>query len=217
MFQVTQVGSWPRSAELLDALTDYQYGRMTRREFDRVADGEVRRTIELQHEIGLDIVVDGEHRRDSFVSFVTEKLDGARLMSLTETADDVDSFQEELVAADVAPDSILNPVCTGPLSRREPLAVDEVSFVRELTDRPVKVALPGPYILIRSMWSPKFSKAYYDSPPDMADDIVAILRDELVELREAGADFVQLDEPVLTEVVFSGEGDDTETFSRTFM
>ena len=216
-FPVTQVGSWPRSDGLLDALGEYQQGRIDRQEFDRVADGEVRRTIELQHEIGVDIVVDGEHRRDSFVSFVTEKLEGARLMSLTETADDVDSFAEKLAAAGVASDSILNPVCTGPLSRREPLAVDDLRFVRELTDRPVKVALPGPYMLIRSMWSPNFSKQHYDTPPDMADDIVTILRDELVELRDAGADFVQLDEPVLTEVVFSCEDDDTETFSRTFM
>lgn len=217
MFQVTQVGSWPRSEDLLRALTDLQQGRMTRQEFDRVADGEVRRAVELQHEAGVDIVVDGEQRRDSFVSFVTEKLDGTRLMSMTETADDVESFQEELAAADVAPDSILNPVCTGKLARREPLAVDEYKFVRELTDRPVKVPLPGPYILIRSMWSPKFSREFYESPTDMADDIVDILRDELIELRDAGADFVQFDEPVLTEVVFSGDDEEGESFSRTFM
>lgn len=217
MFQVTQVGSWPRSESLLRALTDLQKGRMTRQEFDRVADGEVRRAVELQHQAGVDIVVDGEQRRDNFVSFVTEKLDGTRLMSMTETADDVDSFHEELAAADVAPDSILNPVCIGKLSRRDPLAVDEFKFVRQLTDRPVKVPLPGPYILICSMWSPKFSRQDYASPTDMADDIVGILREELIELRDAGADFVQFDEPVLTEVVFSGDGQEGESFSRTFM
>ncbi|MGI9383697.1 MAG: hypothetical protein ACR2PO_11125 [Methyloligellaceae bacterium] len=217
MFQVTQVGSWPRSEDLLRALTDLQQGRMTREDFDRVADGEVRRAVDLQHEAGVDIVVDGEQRRDSFVSFVTEKLDGTRLMSMAETADDVESFKEELAAADVAPDSILNPVCTGKLSRREPLAVDEYKFVRELTDRPVKVPLPGPYILIRSMWSPKFSREFYQDPTEMADDIVGILRDELIELRDAGADFVQFDEPVLTEVVFSGDDEEGESFSRTFM
>ncbi len=217
MFQVTQVGSWPRSENLLRALTDLQGGRTTRAEFDRVADGEVRRAVELQIEAGVDIIVDGEQRRDNFVSFVTDKLEGTRLMSLTDTADDAESFSEELAAADVAPDSILNPVCVGKLSRRDPLAVDEFKFVRELTDLPIKVPLPGPYILIRSMWSPKYSRESYQEPTDMADDIVGILREELIELRDAGCDFVQFDEPVLTEVVFTEEANTGESFSRKFM
>ena len=153
---------------------------MSRADFDRVADGEVRRAVELQVEAGVDIVVDGEQRRDNFVSFVSEKLDGTRLISLTDSADDEESFSEELAAADVPPDSIMNAVCVGKLKRRQPLAVDEYKFVRELTDRPIKVPLPGPYILIRSMWSPKFTRDAYAEPTDMADDIVGILRDELI-------------------------------------
>ena len=111
----------------------------------------------------------------------------------------------------------MNAVCVGKLERREPLAVDDYKFVRELTDRPIKVPLPGPYILIRSMWSPKFSRGAYAEPTDMADDIVSILRDELIELRDAGCEFVQFDEPVFTEVVFSEEASESESFSRTFM
>lgn len=214
MFDVTQVGSWPRSEKLLRALEDRRKGQMTRDKFDRIADDEVRRCVEAQLEAGVDIVVDGEQRRDSFVSFVTEKVDGTKLMSLEETATDKKAFDEMLKAADVKPDSIRNPVCVGKLSRRDPLAVDEFKFVRSLTDRPVKIALPGPYLLIRTMWGPKFSKETYPQPTDMADDVVRILREELIELRGAGCEFVQFDEPVLTEVVHSGkEGD----FSRTFM
>jgi len=217
MFQVTQVGSWPRSESLLAALTDFQAGRMTRAEFDRVADGEVRRAVKLQQEAGVEILVDGELRRDSFVSFVTEKLDGTRLMSLEDSADNQEGFSEELAAADVPPGSILNPVCVGKLSRRDPLAVDEHAFVKELTDQPIKVPLPGPYLLIRSMWSPKFSQDTYNEPTDMADDIIGILRDELIELRDAGCEFVQFDEPVLTEVVLSDDTEGGESFSRKFM
>ena len=217
MFEVTQVGSWARSERILRALEDRRNGRTTRAQFDRVADDEVRRCVEAQVEAGVDIVVDGEQRRDSFVSFVTEKLDGTKLMSLEETADDKKGFAEMLEAADVKPDSIRNPVCTGKLSRRDPLAVDEFRFVRTLTDRPVKIALPGPYLLIRTMWGPKFSKKHYPKPTDMADDIVGLLRRELIELRDAGCDFVQFDEPVLTEVVHSGKAQEGESFSRTFM
>jgi methionine synthase II (cobalamin-independent) len=215
MFTVTQVGSWPRSRDLLRALRDKQQGRMTRAEFEAVADEEVRRCVAHQVEAGVDVVVDGEQRRDNFYSFVTDKLDGTRLMSLAEMLDTVPdkaAFEEMLTTLDVPASSIRNPTCTGRLARREPLAVDELRFVRELTDLPVKVSLPGPYLLTRSMWVGAFSRAGYDDKTEMGDDVVRILREELIELRDAGASFVQFDEPVLTEIVMGDEHD-----RRTFM
>ncbi|MBD3222510.1 vitamin-B12 independent methionine synthase, partial [bacterium] len=83
---------------------------------------------------------------------------------------------------------------------------------QELTDRPVKVTLPGPYLLTRSMWVGAFSKKGYASKTELGDDVVRILRDELIELRDQGAAFVQFDEPVLTEIVMSEDCD-----RRTFM
>ena len=215
MFTVTQVGSWPRSPALLRALRDKQKGRMTRAEFDRIADDEIRRCVQLQVEAGVDIVVDGEHRRDNFYSFVTDKLDGTQLMSLAEMLDTVDdkaSFEEMLSTLDVPASAIKNPTCVGKLARREPLAVNELRFVQSLTDKPVKITLPGPYLLTRSMWVGDFSGKVYADKTDMADDIVGLLRAELLELRAAGAAFVQFDEPVLTEIVLS-----KETKRRTFM
>ena len=147
MFTVTQVGSWPRSRDLLRALRVKQRGRLSRAEFDAVADEEVRRCIALQVEAGVDVVVDGEHRRDNFYSFVTDKLDGTRLMSLAEMLDTVEdkaAFEEMLSTLDVPASAIRNPTCVGQLARREPLAVEELRFVQQLTDKPVKVSLPGP-------------------------------------------------------------------------
>jgi 5-methyltetrahydropteroyltriglutamate--homocysteine methyltransferase len=215
MFTVTQVGSWPRSKDLLRALRDKQKGRMTADEFQRVADGEVRRCVQHQVEAGVDIVVDGEQRRDNFYSFVTDKLDGTRLMSLAEmldTVEDKSGFEEMLDTLDVPASAIKNPTCVGRLSRREPLAGDELRFVRQLTDKPVKVTLPGPYLLTRAMWVGAFSGEGYADKIEMGDDVARILREELIDLRDAGAAFVQFDEPVLTEVVFS---EDCER--RTFM
>jgi 5-methyltetrahydropteroyltriglutamate--homocysteine methyltransferase len=215
MFTVTQVGSWPRSKDLLRALRDRQKGRMTNDEFQRVADGEVRRCVAHQVEAGVDIVVDGEQRRDNFYSFVTDKLDGTELMSLAEmldTVEDKSGFEEMLDTLDVPASAIKNPTCVGRLSRREPLAVNELRFVRELTDKPVKVTLPGPYLLTRAMWVGAFSGKGYADKIEMGDDVARILREELIDLKDAGAAFVQFDEPVLTEVVFS---EDCER--RTFM
>jgi 5-methyltetrahydropteroyltriglutamate--homocysteine methyltransferase len=215
MFEVTQVGSWPRSRDLLRALRDKQEGRMSRAGFEAVADEEVRRCVALQVEAGVDVVVDGEHRRDNFYSFVADKLDGTRLMSLAEMLDTVEdkaAFEEMLSTLDVPASAIRNPTCTGRIARREPLAVEELRFVQQLTDRPVKVALPGPYLLTRSMWVGAYTSAVYGDKTEMGDDVVRVLREELCELRDAGAAFVQFDEPVLTEIVMS---DDNQR--RTFM
>ena len=214
-FTVTQVGSWPRSRDLLRALRGKQKGELSETEFASVADGEVRRCVEHQIDAGVDVVVDGEQRRDNFYSFVTDKLDGTKLMSLAEMLDTVEdkaAFEEMLSTLDVPASAIRNPTCTGKLARREPLAVDELRFVQQLTDKPVKVSLPGPYLLTRSMWVSAYSGNGYTDKSEMGEDVVRILRDELIELRDQGAAFVQFDEPVLTEVVMS-----EENHKRTFM
>jgi len=208
LLPVTQVGSWPRSPELLSALREKRSGRLSGQDFNRMADNEVRRCVELQHEAGVDYVVDGELRRDNFYSFITEKVEGTRLMSLAEMLDTIEdkaAFEEMLQTLDAPAFSIRNPTCVGKLRRREPLAVNELKFLRTVTDRPVKVTLPGPYLLTRAMWVTAYSVDAYGDKPVMADDIVTILREELGDLAAVGADFVQFDEPVLTEVVHSGD------------
>ena len=214
-FITTQVGSWPRSKDMLRALRDRRTGKMTRAEFDRIADGEVRRTVRIQAEAGLDVVVDGEHRRDNFYSFITDKVEGTRLMSLAEMLDEMEDksgFEEMLTTLDVPASAIRNPTCVGRLSRREPLALNDFRYVKSLTDKPVKITLPGPYLLTRSMWVSAYTKKVYSSQAEMGEDVVRILREELLDLAREGCEFVQFDEPVLTEVVLSGE-----CGRRTFM
>jgi 5-methyltetrahydropteroyltriglutamate--homocysteine methyltransferase len=176
---------------------------------------EVRRTVRIQEEAGLDVLVDGEHRRDNFYSFITEKVEGTRLMSLAEMLDEVEDksgFEEMLTTLDVPASAIRNPTCVGRLSRREPLALDDFRFVKSLTDRPVKITLPGPYLLNRSMWVGAYTGKVYENQRALGDDIVRVLREELQELADAGCEFVQFDEPVLTEIVMS-----QECGRRTFM
>jgi len=211
---VTQVGSWPRSERLLGALREKRTGRISDKEFQAIADDEVRRCVELQVDAGVDIVVDGEIRRDNFYSFITDKVEGTQLMSLAEmldTVEDKQSFEEMLTTLDAPAFAIRNPTCVGKLRRREPLAVNEVEFVRRLTDKPIKVPLPGPYLLTRAMWVNAHTRNAYGDKPVMAQDIITILRDELADLVEAGVEFVQFDEPVLTEIVHGG-GSERRTF-----
>jgi methionine synthase II (cobalamin-independent) len=215
MFLVTQVGSWPRSRLLLKALRAKQKAEISDKEFESIADGEVRRCVQTQLEAGVDIIVDGEQRRDNFYSFITDKVAGTRLMSLAEmleTVEDKAGFEEMLTTLDVPASAIKNPTCTGRLSRQEPLALNEFRFLRQLTDKPVKMTLPGPYLLTRAMWVGNFTSKVYGDKQEMGEDVVKILREELQELAAEGCEFVQFDEPVLTEIVFSKENS-----RRTFM
>ncbi len=215
MFTTTQVGSWPRSREMLKALRDRRLEKISRQEFNTIADQEVERTVRIQEDAGLDMVVDGEHRRDNFYSFITDKVEGTRLMSLAEMLDEVEDksgFEEMLDTLDVPASAIRNPTCVGRLKRREPLALEDYLFVKNITPKPVKITLPGPYLLSRSMWVTRYAGKIYKDQFEMGDDVVHILRSELKELAEAGCEFVQFDEPVLTEIVMS-----QECGRRTFM
>ncbi len=214
-FITTQVGSWPRSKQMLKALRYYQMNKINRRDFNAVADNEIKRTVALQEKAGLDILVDGEHRRESFYAFITDKVAGTQLMSLAEMLDYVEDkaeFEEMLRTMDMPASAIKNPTCVGKITRREPLALADYHFLRTLTSKPIKITLPGPYLLTRSMWISALTRKVYRNHKKMANDIVRILRAELIDLRDAGCDFVQFDEPVLTEVVMS---EDCER--RTFM
>jgi 5-methyltetrahydropteroyltriglutamate--homocysteine methyltransferase len=213
-FPVTTVGSWPRPEPLLRALRRRRRGEMTADEFGAIADGAVLEALRAQEAAGVDVVSDGEQRRDNFYSFIAEKVDGVQMMTLAEMLDvveDKDGFRRILETLDVPAYSISNPTCVGPVKRRAPLALDDFLFLRNHTDRAIKVALPGPYLLTRAMWVKEVTREIYATKEDLGEDVVALLREEALALRAAGLDFLQFDEPVLTELVF------TQGQTRTFM
>jgi 5-methyltetrahydropteroyltriglutamate--homocysteine methyltransferase len=206
LFPVTTVGSWPRPPNVVEAMRAYRHRRIERAERDRVTGEAVIELLRLQETLGCDIVTDGELRRDNFYSFVADKLSGVRLMTLAEMLDVVEDkagFEQLLQTLDVPAYSISSPICTARIERREPLTLDDLAFARRHTDLPIKVTLPGPYLLTRAMFVPELTRAYYADKEALATDVVALLRAELMELRSAGAEFVQFDEPVLTEVAFA--------------
>ncbi len=213
LFPVTVVGSWPRSTELVRALRQRQAGEITPDDFNAVADGEVLACIRAQEEAGVDIISDGEQRRDNFYSFTVDKLTGMQLMKVSELLDhsrDRARMEETLRALDVPSFAIKSAIVVDRLESRHGLTLDELAFMREHTDRQIKIPLPGPYMLTRSSWFEGLSDQVYADPEALAADVVDILREEIIALRDQGCDFVQLDEPILSQVVFGEES--TETF-----
>ncbi|MFG1426525.1 5-methyltetrahydropteroyltriglutamate--homocysteine methyltransferase [Roseixanthobacter glucoisosaccharinicivorans] len=204
---VTGIGSWPRPRWMIEAMHAYVEGRLSEAAFQETADDAVRLAIAAQEKAGVDIVTDGEQRRDSYASFVASRLDNCQLIPLTDLlplVDDPEEFQAELRALDIPAGDVRHPAVFGKLARSRPLVAHEVDFARGITAKPVKVALPGPYLLTRTMWMECISDRAYDTREALAEDIVRVLREEVAELMDAGAALVQFDEPVLSEVVFSG-------------
>ena len=204
---VMGVGSWPRPGWMLRAVHDHLENRLDDAEFHATADDAVRMAVDAQLRAGVDVLTDGEQRRDSYASFVGGLLDNCQLIPLSDLAaivDDPEKFEIELRALDVPATDVRHPVVYGKLGRSKPLAVHEMEFAKSCTVRPVKIALPGPYLLTRTMWLDCLTERPYETREELAVDVVRVLREELHFLLASGAALVQFDEPVLTEVVFGG-------------
>ncbi|MBW7897919.1 5-methyltetrahydropteroyltriglutamate--homocysteine methyltransferase [Candidatus Brocadiaceae bacterium B188] len=214
LFPVTMVGSLPRSKAVIKALGRRQKGLIGDKEFDSIVCDATLEALRLQEEAGVDIVTDGEQRRDNFYSFVAGHIDGIQLMSLTEMlnyVEDKATFERLLNALDVPAFALKNPVVTGKLKRKHPLVLNDYLFLRQHTNKPIKTTLPGPYLLTRSMWVKSLSYNFYPDKISLGNDVVDILREELMALCNAGCTFIQFDEPALAEVAFTGPHE-THTF-----
>jgi 5-methyltetrahydropteroyltriglutamate--homocysteine methyltransferase len=204
---VMGMGSWPRPRWMTEALHAHVEGRLDERAFQDTADDAVRLAVAAQDSAGVDVMTDGEQRRDSYASFVATRLDGCQLVPLIDLlplVDHPEEFEAELRALDVPAGDVRHPGVFGRIRRTRPIAGHELDFLRTLTDRPVKIALPGPYLLARTMWMECISEQVYASREEIAEDIVRVLREEIADLLDGGAALIQLDEPVLSEVVFTG-------------
>ncbi len=207
-FPVTTVGSWPRPNELLRAM------KRNSPELPKLQAEAVVAAVRAQEDAGADILTDGEQRRDNFTSFLSDRVEGFRRMSMADLLDHVEdkgAFEALLQTLDVPAYAIRNNVAVGRLRGTKPLVLDDLAFLRSITDRALKVTLPGPYILVRSSWVEALSRPAFSDRQELCDDVVHLLRTELQQLIDTGVDVVQFDEPVLTELAFAGKSN-THTF-----
>jgi len=222
VFTTTVVGSWPRPSWLLEKLRRKNRGEITYDEFSELADEAVLLAVKYQEDAGIDVVTDGEQRRDNFYSFVADKLEGIKLMTVAEVMDfvqDKQRYEEILRRLDVPAFAIKSPVAVGPIKKKRPIALDELKFLRNHTRSRIKIPLPGPYMLTRASWIDPVSREAYWDREELAKEYVKLLREEIMNLADNGAYFIQLDEPTLTEVVYGGESKQTfmcaAIFSKT--
>ncbi|MDA3056467.1 MULTISPECIES: cobalamin-independent methionine synthase II family protein [unclassified Campylobacter] len=207
-FSTSLMGSMPRSQELLLARKKQILGKISKSEVDNILQKETEKVVRLQEKFDIDFITSGELNRDNYLSFVSEKIAGAKLMSMSEMLDFMPQkqrFEDMLEILDVPALAIKNAVCVGKVKRKNPLVLGEMKLVKKFTNRPLKATLPGIYLLTRSMWLGELSSHFYDDKESLSVDVLEILKAEIDDLAEFGVDLVQFDEPVLTEILFSKE------------
>ncbi len=186
------VGSLLRPSGLLKAQKQVATGTIDRSSFKAIEDRAVDEVVLLQEEAGLGIVTDGEMRRQSFQSQMTEAVDG-----FGEYTMDAFLWGEWHGDKNVGDWSLERPSTLGvvkKLSRKRYLSVDEYTYLRSRTTRIPKITLPSPS-LFANFWSPERSKRAYPTLDHLLADIVDILRGEVTELTRLGATYIQLDAP----------------------
>ena len=184
------VGSLLRPPELLEARESLAHGRLEPQAFKRIEDSAVDQVLRKQAEAGLDVVTDGELRRLSFQSQMTEAVDGFGEWGL-------DAFLwGEWESDELGPMRVERPplAVDGKLRRRRYLSADEFAYATARTDGVLKVTLPSPS-LFSQFWDPERSRDAYPSLEDFLADVAGILREEVDELVRLGATYIQLDAP----------------------
>lgn len=184
------VGSLLRPAELVTAQEQLAAGAITAAEFKQIEDRAVDQAIALQESIGLEVVTDGEMRRQSFQSQMPAAVSGFGEY-------DLDAFlwgewhDENGVEKRSRPRHL---GAVAKLKRLRSLSADEFSYLKSKTKRVPKITLPSPG-LWANFWSPKHSRDAYPTLDAFLADIVQILRDEVAELYRLGASYIQIDAP----------------------
>jgi len=180
-YPTTTIGSFPQTAEIRRVRRLFKTGEIEAGAYRRAMRDEIAQTIRFQEKMGLDILVHGEPERNDMVEYFGEHLDGFLFTQYGW----VQSYGSRCVKP---------PIIYGDVVRSEPITVDWARYAQSLTDRPVKGMLTGPVTILN--WS--FVR---DDQPrsDTCLQIALALRDEVLELEQAGIRVIQVDEAALRE------------------
>ena len=168
------IGSYSMAGWLERAKNDYLHRRLSRHDLEEIHDAAVKAAIKDQEAAGVDIVSDGELRRDNMIDHFTTRLPGVQIDHTSK------KFYYDFYDA-----AVRGRLPTGSLG-----LVEEFRFLRRYTERRVKVSVTGPLSLVK-----RIRNEYYPSEEALALDIARVMNVELRELARAGATDIQVDEP----------------------
>ena len=189
LLRTSLVGSYPQPDWLIDRkkLAGRLPPRTRAKELWRVAaefleeaqDDATIRAIRDQERAGLDIITDGEIRRESYSNRFATALEGV-------------DIENPGTALDRSGHPNPVPRVVGKIRRKYPIEVRDIEFLRANTDRMIKATVPGPYTM-----SQQAQNEFYNSEEELVMDYAAAVNEEIKDLFAAGADIVQIDEPYM--------------------
>jgi 5-methyltetrahydropteroyltriglutamate--homocysteine methyltransferase len=186
LLPTTLVGSYPQPEWLIDRaklskqvprVRAHDLWRVDPQRLDAAQDDATLIAIRDQERAGLDIITDGEQRRESYSNRFATALAGIDLDNPGKTPNRTGGFSTV-------------PRVVGPIRRKHPVEVRDVEFLRANTDRTIKMTVPGPFTM-----SAQCQNDFYDDEERLALDYAAAVNAEIKDLFAAGADVVQIDEP----------------------
>ena len=181
LFPTTTIGSFPQTAEVRQWRAQWKKGTLSLPEYETLLEQEIRRTVELQEAIGLDVLVHGEFERNDMVEYFGEQLNGFAFTG--------NGWVQSYGSRCVKP-----PVIYGDVSRPQDMTVRWSSYAQSLTSTIMKGMLTGPVTILQ--WS--FVRD--DQPRSLTTNQIALaIRDEVVALEKAGIQMIQIDEPAIRE------------------
>lgn len=178
ILQTTSVGSFPKSDALKAARGRFRRGQMSREELTSMEQAETKEWIKIQEDLGIDILVDGEFYRGDMATYFAETLDGFKISGL------VRSYGNRYYR---------KPIAVAPIRWKGPITVEWFKFAQGLTQKPVKGMLTGPYTMMD--WS--FDE-HYPNRRAFCLDLARAIHEEVKALEQAGAQFIQIDEPAVS-------------------
>src|SRR2546422_476932 len=181
LYPTTTIGSFPQTAEVRAARRQLTDGKLTPAAYDAFIEEQIRKTLRLQEDIGIDVLVHGEFERNDMVEYFGEQLDGF-------------AFTEHGWVQSYGTRYVKPPIICGDVSRPRPMTVRWSTFAQAQTKKPVKGMLTGPVTILQ--WS--FVR---DDQPrsETAKQLALAIRDEVQDLESAGIRVIQIDEPALRE------------------
>ena len=181
LLPTTTIGSFPQTREVKQNRSKYRKGAISKAEYDENIKGFIKECIDLQEELGLDVLVHGESERNDMVEFFGENLAGY-------------VFTEKAWVQSYGTRCVKPPIIFGDIRRENPITVFYSEYAQSLSDKPVKGMLTGPVTILN--WS--FPREDI-SLREMAFQIGLAIREEVLDLEAAGIKIIQIDEAALKE------------------
>ena len=180
-FPTTTIGSFPQTGDTRTLRKQFKSNEISQSEYEDGIKEIIKETVEIQEELGLDILVHGEAERNDMVEYFGELLEGFAFSKFGW----VQSYGSRCVKP---------PIIFGDVHRKDPMTVSWSSFAQSLTNKRMKGMLTGPVTILQ--WS-----FYRDdiSKKEVAYQIGLALRDEVLDLEKNGIKIIQIDEPAIRE------------------